>query len=232
MLAFYQPKLGEGINFLDPEESNHCARVLRMKKGDNICLLDGNGKRATAKITITEINKVEYQIISEETIPPKSYFVHLAISPTKNQEKLEWCIEKCTEIGVDMITLISCSNSERNKVRFDRLEKKAISALKQSMNPFLPVINNIQPFSSFVENAEDKQKLICFVDAKGAPLINEVAVVNNSYCVMIGPEGDFTNEELNQAKSYGFSPVSLGNNTLRTETAGIFSVAALNLLNF
>jgi len=231
MLAFYQPKITEGLDFLDEEESAHCIRALRLRKGDEILVLDGMGTTTIAEIINPDASRVSFKKLKMETISSLPYSIRLAISPVKNHDKIEWLIEKCTEIGVDKISFIESSNSERTKVRMDRLQKKAVSALKQSHNPFLPKLEELVSFSRIVANSNEDEKFICYVDKSTDHNLFKVASPAKTYCILIGPEGDFTESELELAIEHGFIKTSLGRNTLRTETAGLYSVSILNLIN-
>lgn len=231
MLAFYQPGLASGSLFLSEEDSRHCIRVLRLTKGSQIEILDGNGSRAVGEITEPNPVKVLFKILKKEPKASKDFFIHLAIAPTKNHERIEWCLEKCTEIGVDKISLISTHNSERIKIRKERLEKKIISALKQAHNLFMPQIQDLMPVTELIKNCDEQQKFICSAEHSHANTLLSKAIKGSSYCILVGPEGDFTEQELRIGKVNGFEMVSLGKNTLRTETAGIYCTTILNSIN-
>ena len=231
MLSFFQPELLNGVDFLSKEDSNHCIRVLRQTVGDRIEILNGKGAKVIAEILDVNPSKVKFHIVNKEIIPEKSYSIHLAIAATKNHERLEWCLEKCTEIGVDRISIINCKHSERIKVREMRLSKKIISALKQSHNPFLPELKLVLPFNQFITSVTEDERFICHVDKLQFENLYNLATPNKSYCVVIGPEGDFTREELRLSEEREFQKVTLTTNTLRTETAGVYAVSILNLLN-
>lgn len=230
MHRFYNPRLKEGVHHLSEEESRHCSLILRMKPGDLIRVLDGKGSVATCTLTKVSKNKCEYEIAESVYSEPKKFNTHLLIAPTKNADRMEWMIEKLCEVGVDQVTFLSCTNSERKNLRLDRLEKKAISAIKQSGNPYLPELNELTPFSKAIENSGAAIKLLAHVD-QHHQYIGEAIERGKDIVISVGPEGDFTEEEVAMAKANGFQPISLGNNTLRTETAGLSACCFVNFVN-
>ena len=215
---------------LSEEESKHCSQVLRHKKGDQIQLVDGKGGKYQVVISDTTKKTVSYEIISKSQIEPKPFSIHLAISPTKNMDRMEWMVEKCSEIGVDQLTLLETSHSERRKLRIDRLEKKAVSAMKQSGNPFLLQLNPLTSFNEFVLIGKPGAKYIAHVDEKH-PYFSSVLNNGSNATILIGPEGDFSQDELASAITAGYQPVSLGGHTLRTETAGFVACCMVNFIN-
>ncbi|MBL7849024.1 MAG: 16S rRNA (uracil(1498)-N(3))-methyltransferase [Cyclobacteriaceae bacterium] len=229
MALFYQPDLT--IPYLTPEESHHAIRVLRLRTGDSIELTDGKGALASAILTSTDERKAGFSLKSTQQIPGRSYRVHLAIAPTKNIDRMEWLVEKVIEIGVERITFVRCKTSERPSVPLDRLQKLAISAMKQSKQAWLPEVVDMMPFKDFLLSVKEDHRYIAYVDDSNPDHLFSVANPGGSYVVLIGPEGDFTSEELAMALANGFRKVSLGPNRLRTETAGVYGVTALNLAN-
>lgn len=229
---FYQPDIISDAFYLNEEESRHCARVLRKKVDDLITVLDGVGGIYRCKIKSIHHKKVEFEIIDKKNTAKSDYSVHLVISPTKNVDRIEWFIEKSMEVGLHQVSFIDCRNSERHRLNIPRIRKKMISAMKQSRNPYLPVVNDILPFEDFLNiSAQNSEKYICHATSgKGNFLLN-AASKDNAYQVLIGPEGDFTEEELSLAENMGFLPVSLGDSRLRTETAGLVACVLLNALN-
>ena len=216
---------------MDEEESRHAIKVLRYVKGDELTIVDGKGNFYTATISNANAKKCEFEIINSTTSATKSYFIHIAIAPTKNIERIEWFVEKAVEIGIDEISLIICENSERKIVKTDRIQRKAISAMKQSLKAWLPTINEPISFSEFVKKNKSENRFIAFVDFSNPIKLQSIAPGNSSYTVLIGPEGDFSLKEVDNAMDFGFKKVSLGKNRLRTETAGITSCHLLNLIN-
>ena len=232
MQLFYQPGIADGIYHLDPEESRHCIKVLRKQTGDLISLTDGKGTFFQVRIINDDIRKCQFEIVKQELVPESGYRIHIGIAPTKNLDRTEWFVEKCTEIGVDEISLFISSNSERRDLKIERLYRKMVSAMKQSVKARLPLINHPLTFKSLVDSVESKtQKFIAHVDPSNQSLLLDLVKKKSNYCVLIGPEGDFTKEELSYATSAEFDIVSLGPSRLRTETAGVVACHTLNLVN-
>jgi 16S rRNA (uracil1498-N3)-methyltransferase len=232
MQLFYQPGIPDGLHYLDEEESRHCIKVLRLKTNDPINLIDGKGSFYKAIITQANPKKCEFEIQEKEAESSKLFYIHIAIAPTKNADRLEWFIEKCTEIGIDEITPLLCKHSERKKLNTERLEKKAIGAIKQSVKATLPIVNQPVEIKKFLASrSEDEQKFIAYVDQTIPAHLKNAATPKGKYCVLIGPEGDFAPQEIQQAFRSGFHAVSLGKSRLRTETAGLTSCLVLNLIN-
>jgi len=216
---------------LDEDESRHCIRTLRLKVNDPIKLIDGKGNIFTAKIIEANPKRCQVEITNKETIQKKPFYSHMAIAPTKNMNRFEWFVEKATELGVDEITPLICNHSERKKINHDRLEKIIISALKQSRNPYKPILNSLLLFSGFIKkHFGQDSKFIAYCNEENKTLSSLYKRGENAV-ILIGPEGDFDQEEIDQATMNGFIPVSLGMNRYRTETAGIMSCQTINLLN-
>jgi 16S rRNA (uracil1498-N3)-methyltransferase len=231
MYLFYTPSI-EMEHFLSEEESAHCIRVLRYTRGDEILLTDGRGNTYKARISNPHPKHCEFEIIrSERQQKPHDFYLHIAIAPTKNIERMEWMVEKCTEIGIDEITLLLCRFSERKQIRTDRLEKIILSAAKQSLTPYLPKLNPLTDYNTFINNAHEETRFIahCYKEDK-RELKTEIQK-GRSCLVLIGPEGDFSEEEVKNALAKGFIPVSLGNSRLRTETAGVVACHTAILMN-
>jgi len=229
---FYQPNIITDTLYLDEEESKHCARVLRKKIEDQIIVFDGYGGVYTCRITVLHHKKVEFEIIEKKTINKTRHNIHLIIAPTKNADRIEWFLEKSIEVGVHQISFINCQNSERHRLNMSRIMKKVVSAIKQCQNPFIPVVNDMLSLKDYLRSADqDSEKYICHASSgKGNFLLN-AANKHASYQVLIGPEGDFTKQEVTMAEKKGFLPVSLGDSRLRTETAGLVACVLLNALN-
>jgi 16S rRNA (uracil1498-N3)-methyltransferase len=228
---FYQPGIPEGTLFLDQEESRHCVKVLRHSAGDVIRITDGNGYFYTARITRADARQCDFSIQDTVAEPARTFSVHIAISPTKNTDRLEWFVEKATEFGIDTITPIECKHTERAFLKKERLEKVAVSAMKQSLKARVPVIAQLTTFSSFVSGVQETDRFIAFVDPRNPHHLQHVALPHRQYVILIGPEGDFSTDELTMAEQHGFRKVSLGPSRLRTETAGLAACHILNLLN-
>ncbi len=230
MSVFYQKNLTEGKNTLSEEESKHCALVLRHKEGDEIKVFDGIGGKHDAVLTYVSKKSCEFEIIRSVKTSLKKFSIHLGIAPTKNADRMEWMVEKLSELGVDEITLLETAHSERRKLRLDRLEKKAISAMKQSGNPFLLKINPLVGLDNFIMTSNADIKLITHVDDKN-DYFSDLIKPNKSIAILVGPEGDFSGEEIRIAQMHGFKTASLGQNVLRTETAGISVCCMVNVVN-
>ncbi|MBK5279759.1 MAG: 16S rRNA (uracil(1498)-N(3))-methyltransferase [Bacteroidia bacterium] len=230
MLLHYQPNIDLGTLSLSEDESRHAAKVLRVKNGDILDLTDGKGNFYKIRITKSDPRKCIFEIQEKKSQPKRSFFIHLAIAPTKNTDRIEWFVEKCVEIGVDKISFIVCQNSERRSINRDRIEKIAISAMKQSGQYWLPEIVDCGPVLEILKESSS-QKFIAYVDQSNPHHLKSLAKPNQDYLVLIGPEGDFNKEELLSAEQAGFSKVSLGTTRLRTETAGVAACHILNLVN-
>jgi 16S rRNA (uracil1498-N3)-methyltransferase len=228
---FYQPRIAEGVHYLDEDESRHCIKVLRRKKGDALHITDGHGNFYNARITSEDISKCSFEIISTIADSSRNFKIRIAISPTKNADRIEWFVEKAVEIGIDSITLIDCKHTERTHVKTDRLQKVAISAMKQSVKARLPKLESLINFNTFIRSTSGQGKFIAYVDASNPLHLKDAAKPDQDCLVLIGPEGDFSADELQLALSHGFQKVSLGSSRLRTETAGLAACHILNLIN-
>jgi 16S rRNA (uracil1498-N3)-methyltransferase len=228
---FYQPQISEGIHYLDEEESRHCIKVLRKNAGDLIHITDGKGFFYDAVISKPDFRKCEFSIQKTIAAETRGYQIHIAIAPTKNADRIEWFVEKATEFGIDKITLIECENSERTFLKTERLRKLAVSAMKQSLKATLPIIDELISFSTFITGSKENNKFIAYVDSSNPVQLQGVAVKGQASVVLIGPEGDFSVGEVNEAIDAGFIKVSLGKSRLRTETAAIAACHILNLVN-
>jgi 16S rRNA (uracil1498-N3)-methyltransferase len=232
MEIFYQPEILGGVNELPPEESKHCVKVMRHESGDVIHVTDGRGALYKVRIKVASPKKCTFIIISHTRKEPKSYWINLAIAPTKSSDRTELLIEKAVEFGVDEISFYFGRHSERRKINIERLEKKAIVAMKQSQQYKLPKIKLYQSFKGCLDASPDNhQKLIAHVDSTNQYHLLDVAEPGKHYTVFIGPEGDFSEEEIIESFKAGYTKVSLGKNRLRTETAGLAACHILNLIN-
>lgn len=217
---------------LNEDESLHCVKVLRHKVGDIICVIDGKGTRAIGKIEAAHAKQCAVSLSQKEIIAKnRNYYLHVAIAPTKNIERIEWFVEKAVEIGIDEITFIRCKNSERTVVKDERIIKVAESAVKQSKQAYLPKVNSLVDYKEFIKNTPADIKLIAHCEEEKKVSINSTISKGKSHLVLIGPEGDFSNEEIELAIKAQYTAVSLGENRLRTETAGLYAAAALAVLH-
>ena len=230
MRLFYSPNI-EIDKALNEDESRHAIKVLRLKEGDKIEVLDGNGSAYIAEISSANPKRCELSILNKTKHNRKSYSLEVVVSPTKNSDRIEWFLEKATEIGIDKLTLIQTERSERKKVRIDRLEKIAISAMKQSKTYFLPEISELQSYQEVVSQKFDGQRFIahCIEDEKHH--LKSQILEKKSYQILIGPEGDFTESEIELAIKNDFKPVTFGENRLRTETAALFACGLCSVIN-
>ena len=231
MNLFYQPLLAQGILRLDADESRHVVKVLRKKQGDRISLTDGNGFFYEATINDPDPRECTFVINKKIQEQPKNFVIHIGISPTKNADRIEWFVEKAVELGIDEITLLECDHTERQHLKIGRLEKMAISAMKQSLKATLPLIHPLTSFRNIIQTAGSVEKYIAHVDHENPNQLKNLTAAGSSYLVLIGPEGDFSDEELTIAESQGFKKISLGPSRLRTETAGLVACHILNLAN-
>ncbi len=232
MHIFYTSGVSGKSYTLDEPESKHCARVLRLVKGDLITLVDGHGGFFTAEITDPNPKRCQVNVIqSEQNFGLAGFQVNIAIAPTKNMERIEWFLEKATEIGVTRITPLLCRFSERKEIKHERLEKVMISAMKQSLKAYLPRLDELTKFSDFIHQPFEGQKFIAHCEDQQRDLLKNRIKPGENYLILIGPEGDFSSEEIELALNAGFHPVSLGNSRLRTETAGVVACHTFNLLN-
>lgn len=234
MELFYSPTIENERIYFDREESHHCSKVMRHQAGDELMVTDGRGKLYRAKILNEDWKAVVLEI--QETVKEEAAHdpqIHIAIAPTKNIDRFEWFIEKATEIGVDQITPIHCQRSVRNKIKLERLQKLLISAMKQSLRLWLPVLNDLVTFDELLlgKSFTEARKFLCHCQSPDLPLLKNLYSEKNNAGIIIGPEGDFTIEEINLAEAKGFTSVSLGNARLRTETAGMVAIHTIQLIN-
>lgn len=236
MHLFYTPDIEPNHSsfLLSEEESKHAVRVLRLQVGDIVHLVDGRGGLYETQILEPHPKRTSLEILNVQmdygTLP---YHLHMVVAPTKNMDRLEWFLEKATEIGVHEFTPIICEHSERKEVKVERLEKVAISAMKQSLKAYIPQINPALSFSKFlaqIRTFEGFKGIAHCVDSE-KKYISTAFTKHDNYLLLIGPEGDFSEKEISQAIDAGFIPISLGESRLRTETAALASVLEISLLN-
>lgn len=232
MIQFYSPDIEEKLH-LSEEESAHCCRVLRMKEGEEIRVTDGRGNIFCCRIEKAHPKKAEISILEKNKVSSRNYSLTLAVAPTKHSDRMEWMVEKAEEIGVDKIVLLKCERSERKKINIDRLRRIMISAMNQSLSARLPQIEEMTDFKNFIENqGTDFQKFFgyCSDEFLRKEFVKECNP-GGHVVIMIGPEGDFTQKEVDFAIHHGFKPVTFGDKRLRTETAAIFGVCAVAVIN-
>lgn len=234
MHIFYTPDIDPEASAytLSEEESKHCIRVMRLKVGDTVVLVDGKGGSFRAEIIDAHPKRTSLSICSfNEQRRRSSYRIHVAVAPTKNIERYEWFLEKATEIGVDEITPIICEHSERKDVKSDRLVRVLIAAMKQSKQSFLPKLNDTRKIGDFLKTETDAKCFIAHCDAGEKAYLNEQVKPGEDVTILIGPEGDFSTEEIGMALSLGCQPISLGVARLRTETAGVVACLETAIIN-
>lgn len=225
---FYVPQADQ-LAELPEEEAKHALRVLRLQEGDEIFLMDGTGTFYRAEVTVVSAKHCMYAI--QETLPQQKTWngrIHLAIAPTKMMDRMEWMTEKATEIGFDTLTFLNCKFSERKSIRTDRIDKIVVSAVKQSRKAYKPEVTELTDFKSFVTLSRPGRKFIahCYNEIERTDLFSLLTAMpaDEEVTVLVGPEGDFSIDEVQLAIANGYEPVRLGNSRLRTETAGLMAV--------
>lgn len=231
MHLFYTPDIAER-NELPSEEAAHAVRVLRLQPGDEIALTDGKGCFYKAEISTANQKRCLVNILAKEEQPPlwKGH-LHLAMAPTKNMDRIEWFAEKATEIGFDELSFLNCRFSERKVLKTERIEKILVSAMKQSLKARLPILNEMADFKRFIAQPHPGKKFIAHCHEGEKPLLQTQLTAGEDALVLIGPEGDFSEEEVKMAIEQGFQPISLGRSRLRTETAALVACHIMNLTN-
>lgn len=231
MHVFYTPDIAVDGE-LPEEEAGHCLRVLRLGVGDEVMLTDGKGFFYKAAITAATGKRCQVKVV--ETIgqaPLWNGHLHLAMAPTKNMDRIEWFAEKATEIGFDELSFVNCRFSERKVIKTERIEKIVVSAVKQSLKARKPLVNELTDFGKFIQQKFEGQKFIAHCYEGDKPLLKDVLIPGKDAVVLIGPEGDFSPEEVQKAEAAGFRAISLGKSRLRTETAALVAVHIMNLFN-
>ncbi len=232
MNVFYTPDIQNKHYQLNETESKHCVKVLRLKEGDTICLTNGKGSWFTAKIVDANPKKCKVQCTNKkDDVGKLNYELHIALSPTKNIDRTEWFLEKCTEIGISEFTPLLGLHSERKIVKHERLLKVITSAMKQSLKAYHPKLNQATNFTDLLALNFQGDKFIAHCNPGQKPHLKELCKANSKCLILIGPEGDFSPEEVKLAKSNGFQEISLGTSRLRTETAGVVACTIVNLIN-
>ncbi|MBG42701.1 MAG: 16S rRNA (uracil(1498)-N(3))-methyltransferase [Aequorivita sp.] len=235
MQLFYNPNISDNAKevTLDKEESRHIVKVLRMNEGDTFKITNGKGSFFSAEIISANPKSCLVKIISQEKQNPLPYQLHLAVAPTKLNDRYEWFLEKATEIGISEITPIICDHSERKTIKPERYEKILQSAMKQSLKAYLPVLNEAVSYKDFIDSKKSSEELkyIAHCEETDKKSLKAVLLPRQKITIMIGPEGDFSNEEIEFAKQSGFIPVTLGESRLRTETAAVVACHSVAFFN-
>ncbi|MDR1865301.1 MAG: 16S rRNA (uracil(1498)-N(3))-methyltransferase [Bacteroidales bacterium] len=231
-MIFYVPDINGDKCVLDEDESAHAVKVLRLKKNDKVTLTDGKGGNYDAVITHPHAGRCEALVTGRrQQVPQRRYYLHIAIAPTKNIDRFEWFVEKSAEIGIDEITPVLCEHSERKNVRAERAQRIATAAMKQSGQAYLARINTMLPFADWLAGCTGDKKLIAYCGDVEKSALRNVYEPGKSVAVAIGPEGDFSREEVQRALAAGFDCITLGESRLRTETAGIVACHAVCFMN-
>ena len=236
MEFFFSDNIIDNIITLDSQESKHCSKVLRKNIGDNIHVVDGKGTLYSGKIVLITKKKCEISIITtQKNYNNKKYYIHIAISPIKNHDRLEFFVEKSIEIGVDEISFIQCERTLRKKVKLERIRKIAVTAMKQTLKAKLPKINDVQLFGSFIDKCSNKSKFICHLEnekRKNLFSYKETIIKAKNNCILIGPEGDFSPLERELILSVPkVTPFTMSKNILRSDTAVISAISLVNFIN-
>lgn len=233
MRLFYNPDLNETTTQISftKEESRHIVKVLRKSNGDQLQITNGKGWLFIAEIMSADLKSCQATILSKSFEPSKSYKVHLAVAPTKMNDRYEWFLEKATEIGVDTITPIICDHSERKVIKNDRFEKILQAAMKQSLHNYMPELHDAISFSDFIVQPFAGQKFIAHCEETKRLSLKNALQQHTDILILIGPEGDFSSNEIALAIASGFKPVTLGNTRLRTETAAVVACHSIAFHN-
>ena len=232
MQIFYIPDVKGNQISLTPDESKHALKVLRLSAGDQIQVVDGKGGFYQAQIMDAHPKNCTLEILeTKKDFGKKNFHLHIAIAPTKNIDRFEWFLEKCTEIGIDEITPLLSEHSERKVIKPERLEKILVSAIKQSLKAYLPKLNELKHFGDFIKIEFSGKKFIAHCNEGKKVHLKNLIHQGEDVLILIGPEGDFSPEEVEEAKACGFKEISLGDARLRTETAGIVACHIVNLSN-
>ncbi len=232
MQLFHTKDIQGETAYFDEDETKHCTKTLRKGLGDVLRLTDGKGGLFDAELTAFDKKSATLRILKQLPSPDqRSFRLHLAIAPTKNNSRLEWFLEKATELGIDEVHFIRCQRSERKNIRLDRLEKIVLAAAKQSLKTIFPVLHPLLPFREVVEAATADFKGIAHCNAPTLPPLKKAVGNAPSLFLLIGPEGDFSLEEVDLAKANGFEEIGLGESRLRTETAGLIACHTVHLMH-
>ncbi|WP_346882450.1 16S rRNA (uracil(1498)-N(3))-methyltransferase [uncultured Algibacter sp.] len=233
MQLFYNPDITENTTqFSFPkEESKHLVKVLRKSMGDTVNITNGKGFLFTAKISVPNVNKCTANIISKVVKPKRLYNIHLAVAPTKMNDRYEWFLEKATEIGIDTITPIICNHSERKIIKPERFERILQSAMKQSLSCNLPKLNKATTFKDFINQDLNGSKFIAHCEENNKQSLKQLLKPKTDVVILIGPEGDFSLKEISEAINNNYKPVTLGESRLRTETAAIVACHTAAFVN-
>jgi 16S rRNA (uracil1498-N3)-methyltransferase len=233
-MIFYTPDIEDNVSLyvLNEEESAHAVKVLRLRENDAVCLVDGRGGWYDAVVEQPHPKRCEVRIVAaRQEFGKRDSYLHIGIAPTKNMDRFEWFVEKATEMGIDAITPILCEHSERKKVAEDRLQRVAIAAMKQSGKAYLPKLHPLTNFAEWVKNCGNGKKMIAYCGGFEKQALHNAYRTGDNAIVSIGPEGDFSPDEVKKAVAAGFECITLGESRLRTETAGVVACCKINFIN-
>jgi 16S rRNA (uracil1498-N3)-methyltransferase len=231
MHVFYSPLTDGQMLILSQEESYHAVKVLRLREGQTVVVTDGLGKWYKGKLAEANARACLVNILEREVQPPRPFHLHMAVAPTKNIDRFEWFLEKATECGIDEITPVFCENSERNIIKPERLEKLLVAAMKQSLRAYLPILNPANGFKDFLSKKTQGAKMIAHCGDGVRNNLNALYSAGQNITLLIGPEGDFSENEVKAALNAGYKPITLGDYRLRTETAAVALCINLNFVN-
>ena len=229
---FYSQNIKDGKIILEEEEAKHALKVLRLKANEEVMVINGTGGLYHCRLDQCSKKEVSAAIINEQlNHKARPYSIHIAIAPTKNISRFEWFLEKSTEIGIDKISPILCHRSERKIIKNERLQRVLLAACKQSQKAYLPSLAPLEKFEHFVNNCKEQNKFIAHCDYENNQQLLHLAKAKKEVLIMIGPEGDFSEKEVDFAISKGFLAVGLGKERLRTETAGLVACQSIHFIN-
>ncbi len=232
MQLFYAPDINEVTHTLDKEESLHCIRVLRLKEGREVFLTNGKGNWYKSVIIDANPKACQLQITEKRTdVEKQTCRLHIAVAPTKHNDRFEWFLEKATECGISEITPVFCENSERTNIKHERLVKVMIAAMKQSLRTNLPLLNQAVKINTFLQETHDGQNFVAHCAEGEKVVFSDALSAGTNALVLIGPEGDFSADEITTASQAGFQSISLGAHRLRTETAALAACMGFNCVN-
>ncbi|MBW6497568.1 MAG: 16S rRNA (uracil(1498)-N(3))-methyltransferase [Bacteroidales bacterium] len=231
MHVFYSPITDGPMLILSEEESHHAVKVLRLRPGQQIVVTDGLGKWIEGELAETNARTCVVNISRRSEQPPRPFRLHMAVAPTKNIDRFEWFLEKATECGIDEITPVFCENSERHVIKAERLEKVLVAAMKQSMRAYLPILNPAMKLKDFLKQEVKGSRIIAHCGNGARNILQNVYEQGQDTVVLIGPEGDFSETEVNISLEAGYAPITLGQHRLRTETAALALCINLNFVN-
>lgn len=232
MIQFFAPDITETLQ-LPESDSRHAVRVLRMNEGDTLQVIDGRGHAYTCRLTDAHSKHASVEILTCTDMPlPWRQQLAVAVAPTKHIDRMEWLVEKMTEVGVNTIIPLLCDRSERREIKTERLEKIAVSAMKQSLKAVLPAVMPMTPLREVIAMMPEAQRMVAYCDPS-IPRVDFTGVYQpgRDTLILIGPEGDFSPAEIQQTLAAGFAPVTLGDNRLRTETAALYALSACHILD-